>query len=108
VKVFLADVREAPEGWVRTRTPSETIELLQTGRVQALSLDHDLGFHADGTEMTGYSVLSWLEAEISHERWPFPLPQIAIHSANPVGQERMKRAIEAIHRLHAQQVEQTE
>jgi len=108
MKVYLDDVREAPDGWVRTHTPSETIELLGTGRVRELSLDHDLGFHADGTEMTGYSVLSWLEAEIAHERWPFPMPTIRIHSANPVGRERMKRAIESIHRLHARQVDQTE
>jgi hypothetical protein len=105
VKVFLDDVREAPEGWTRTRTPGETIELLVTGRVQELSLDHDLGLDSTESERTGYTVLTWLEAEIAHERWPFPLPTICIHSANPVGRERMERAIESIHRLHAQQVE---
>jgi hypothetical protein len=105
MKVYLDDVREAPDGWVRTHTPSETIELLLAGKVRELSLDHDLGLDTAESEQTGYSVLSWLEAEIAHERWPFPLPQITIHSANPVGQERMKRAIEAIHRLHAEQVD---
>jgi hypothetical protein len=72
-----------------------------------LSLDHDLGLDSLEAERTGYTVLTWLEAEIAHERWPFPLPQITIHSANPVGRARMERAIESIHRLHAQQVEQT-
>ena len=76
--------------------------------MRELSLDHDLGLDSAESERTGYSVLSWLEAEIAHERWPFPLPQIAIHSANPVGSERMKQAIEAIYRLHAEQAEQSE
>jgi hypothetical protein len=76
--------------------------------VQELSLDHDLGLDSPEAERTGYMVLTWLEAEIAHERWPFPLPLITIQSANPVGRKRMELAIESIHRLHAQEVEQTE
>jgi hypothetical protein len=70
-------------------------------------LDHDLGLDTDEFEATGYTVLTWLEAEIAHERWPFPLPTLRIHSANPVGRARMERAIASIQRLHAQQAEQT-
>ena len=100
VKVFLDDVREAPPGWVRTRTPEQTISLLRSGNVTALSLDHDLGLDTRESERSGYSVLLWLEREIGEGRWRSRLPEIEIHSANPAGQERMRRALEAILRLH--------
>ncbi|HEX5582349.1 cyclic-phosphate processing receiver domain-containing protein [Gaiella sp.] len=99
MKVFLDDLRDAPEGWVRTRSPEETIALLETGEVTELSLDHDLGLDTPERERTGYTVLAWLEREIGEGRWRFELPRIAIHSANPPGRLRMRRAIEAIQRL---------
>ena len=101
MKVFLDDLREAPPGWVRTRTPEETIALLQTGEVTRISLDHDLALDTQEFERTGYTVLLWLEREIGEGRWCLPLPLIEIHSANPPGRERMRRAIEAIQRLYA-------
>jgi len=52
VKVFLDDVREAPAGWIRCRTPDEVIVLLETGDVEELSLDHDLGL-IDGQVIQG-------------------------------------------------------
>ena len=99
MKVWLDDVREAPAGWVRTRTPAETIELLRTGEVRELSLDHDLGLDRDELEQTGYDVLAWLEREVAEGRWRSPLPAVRVHSANPVGRARMERAIAAIQRL---------
>lgn len=99
MKVYLDDVREAPDGWVRTRTPEETIEWLLTGRVRELSLDHDLGLDTEESERTGYSVLTWLEAEVAKDRWIFELPTITIHSVNPVGHERMLAAIDSIRLL---------
>jgi hypothetical protein len=98
VKVWLDDMREAPPGWVRARTPEEVIELLRLGRVTELSLDHDLGLDSEESERTGYSVLLWLEVQVNAGSWGFVLPEISIHSANPVGRERMAKAIEAIHR----------
>jgi hypothetical protein len=99
VRLYLDDVREAPGGWVRTHTPEETIGLLQTGEVTHLSLDHDLGLDTEESERTGYSVLTWPEEEVALGRWRFPLPAITIHSANPVGRERMLRAIGSIDRF---------
>ena len=99
MRVFLDDARDAPPGWVRTYTPEGTIELLETGEVTELSLDHDLGLDTPEAERTGYSVLAWLEREIGEGRWLFPLPVIAIHSANPPGRLRMQRAIDSIQRL---------
>src|SRR5512132_2943655 len=50
MKVWLDDERSAPAGWVRVRTPEETIELLRSGAVEELSLDHDLGLDVGARE----------------------------------------------------------
>ena len=96
MKVYLDDAREAPPGSIRAHTPEEAIELLRSGRVTDLSLDHDLGLDTPDAERSGYSVLVWLEHEVGEGRWLFPLPTIVIRSANPSGRDRMRRAIAAI------------
>jgi hypothetical protein len=53
LKVFLDDARAAPPGWAGVCWPSEVIQLLETGHVTEISLDHDLGDDARGT---GYDV----------------------------------------------------
>ena len=92
--VWLDDVRPAPEGWTWVKTPEEVVALLETGRVERLNLDHDLGLDED---RTGYAVLVWLEEAVMLRGFTAPA-SIAIHSANPVGRQRMQRAIEAIAR----------
>ena len=99
MRVWLDDLREAPASWTRVTTPEEAIELLRTGEVKELSLDHDLGLDSPDAERSGYSVLLWLERELAEGRWRLPLPSIRIHSANPVGRARMERAISSIERL---------
>jgi hypothetical protein len=85
----------------RSFTPEEVIGLLRLGKVTELSLDHDLGLDDGESERTGYTVLLWLEAEVGTGRWTGPLPEISVHSGNPVGRDRMLRVIRTIHRLHA-------
>ncbi|EIP97796.1 hypothetical protein Ga0100231_001170 [Opitutaceae bacterium TAV4] len=96
MKVWLDDVREAPEGWQRVFWPDEAIALLQGGSVTGISLDHDLG---DDTRGTGYDVIAWIEEAVAVRG--FVAPEIRIHSANPVGRERMLRGIAAIERISA-------
>lgn len=95
MKVYLDDERPTPEGWTRTYTPQETIELLKTRRVTELSLDHDLG--DDEGIGTGYDVLLWLEEEMYNDM-SFPAPDIKVHSANPAASLRMNQAILSITR----------
>lgn len=95
MKVYLDDVRTTPEGWVRAYWPEEVITLLKTGQILELSLDHDLGDDARGT---GYTVLQWLEKEVFHDR-TFPVPDMRVHSANPVGAARMRELINRIKEL---------
>ena len=71
VKVYLDDCREAPEGWLRTRTARETINLLaMTGCVTHLSLDHDLG--EDPSVGCGYDVLLWIEKAVAERDFSPP------------------------------------
>src|SRR6266699_158061 len=103
MRVYLDDVRKAPNKWTRTHTAGETIELLKTGEVTHLSLDHDLGIRPEGPGDTGYAVLAFLEQEVGHGRWHDPLPELSVHSANPPAHDRMLQAIESIRRLYEQQ-----
>ena len=48
MRVYLDDLRPAPEGWVRVFWPEEAITLLKTGLVTEISLDHDLGSEHGG------------------------------------------------------------
>jgi hypothetical protein len=54
MKVYLDDERTTPEGWLRVYWPDEAIELLKSGDVMEISLDHDLG---DDDRGTGYDVV---------------------------------------------------
>lgn len=93
MKVYLDDERTEPKGWTRVYWPDEAIELLQTGKVTELSLDHDLG---DDTRGTGYDVLLWLEQAVVHDNF-VPPQRIVIHSANASAWKKMGQAIDSIH-----------
>ncbi len=95
MKVYLDDMRTAPEGWVPCLWPSEVIDLLKTGLVTHVSLDHDLG---DDDRGTGYDVLTWIEREVIVND-DFVPPDISIHTANPAARQRMELAVVSIRRL---------
>ena len=95
MKVYLDDIREAPDGWHRVYWPDEAIALLEVGTVTEISLDHDLG---DDSRGTGYDVVLWIEEAVVTRQ--FTPPKISVHSANPVGRDRMLRAIQSIRNAH--------
>jgi len=94
VKVYLDDERVPPEGWVLVRWPDEVIDLLKTGEVTHLSLDHDLGDDGRGT---GYDVLLWLEEQVFNNKF-FKVPEMKVHSANSGARPKMESAIRSIQR----------
>lgn len=96
MRVFLDDERSTPEGWVRVYWPDEAVELLVSGSVEELSLDHDLGDDARGT---GYDVVLWIEEAVALRR--FKPPKIVVHSANSSAKEKMLAGIQSIERLAA-------
>ena len=93
MRVWLDDVRPAPQGWTWAKTYDEATALLDNDDVQSLSLDHDIAcFRADGREMTGYDVLMFVvERNVNGGKAP---EEISIHSANPVGRARMQGVID--------------
>lgn len=101
IRIWLDDFRDAPPGWMRAFTPEQVIGLLSLGKVAEVSLDYDLGLDDGGSERTGFTVLIWLAREVGTGRWTRPLPQISVHSRNPVGRDRMLRVVHTIDRLHA-------
>ncbi len=95
MKVYLDDERETPEGWTRVYWPDEAIELLRSGEVMEISLDHDLG---DDDRGTGYDVIMWIEEQVATSG--FVPPMIHVHSANISARTKMELGIAAIWRLH--------
>ena len=90
MNVFLDDIRPLPDNyigeWMIVRRVDEVQKLLREGKVEALSLDHDLGLD----QPTGYNLVCWMERE---NIWPSGM--ISVHSANPVGAANMRRALKA-------------
>ncbi|MBC3917833.1 hypothetical protein H8L32_10145 [Undibacterium sp. CY18W] len=91
MKVFLDDERQTPEGWIRVYWPKEAINLLETGQVQIISLDHDLG---DDERGTGYDVITWLEEAVITRG--FIPPEMRVHSANSSARQKMEMGIQSI------------
>jgi hypothetical protein len=102
MKLWIDDVRPAPEGYVWCKSVNEAkkmIELIETSyvywnasrtidyyTVDIIDLDHDAGDYA--SEGGDYiRLLDWLEE--TDRNYP-----IRIHSMNPVGVANMRRIIE--------------
>lgn len=101
MKLWLDDVRPAPEGYVWCKSVNEAKRVIQfikhhyydhlTGetkwhRIELIDIDHDAGDYAcDGGDYI--KLLDWLEE--TGRNYP-----IRIHSMNPVGCENMRRIIQ--------------
>ena len=88
MKLFVDDLRPAPNGWTLARTVDEAIELLLQGSVSELSLDYDLG----GRDATGLDVLSWIETAVAEGR--LKMPKMSAHSGSVLGRRRLEAQIE--------------
>lgn len=98
MKVYLDDERTTPAGWVRVFWPDEAIALLKTGKVEEISLDHDLGNDERGT---GYDVVLWIEEAVITKGFKPPL--MKVHSANSSARQKMKLGIKSIMEKSRQQ-----
>lgn len=86
MRLWLDDVRPCPSGeWQGFQSVEALLLFLATvtlEEVEEISLDHDLGdFTPQGGE--GYQAVLWMASE---GKWP---KRLTVHSANPVGVERM-------------------
>lgn len=107
MRIYLDDLRETPDYLAvdrynderrtythRAYTAQEAIALLESGQVEFISFDHDLGAPEAGT---GYDVARWIEYRVATDP-DFPMPDWAIHSANPVGVGNIDAAMKSAQR----------
>lgn len=94
MKLWVDDLRTAPEGWELARTIKDAIRMLATGLVEEVSLDHDIAcfatirFH-DAIVPVEHTSEETFEP-VAHYIALMPVkPIVRIHTGNPVGGERM-------------------
>jgi hypothetical protein len=102
MKLWIDDVRPAPEGYLWFKSTNEALRHIRCfyTEIDTIDLDHDAGDYAD---MGGdyINVLKELERLSKNTRWaPYYKTIIAgykfrLHSANPVGVANMRAIIEA-------------
>ncbi|MBQ8708291.1 MAG: hypothetical protein IJ523_09420 [Succinivibrionaceae bacterium] len=90
VRIWLDDVREAPEGYLWCRSVNETIKVIRDCEknavaIKELNLDQDLGEYAPD----GGDAIRLLDFLAERETF-YP---VEIHTANPVGRDNMQRMI---------------
>lgn len=100
MKVWLDDqwddpempVRHPPEGFTPSKSVLEVARWIREGRVSFISFDHDLGLPFDGGTLAK-CIEKWAaEGKIHPIKWE-------IHSANPVGRDRIGRAMVSAERF---------
>ena len=88
MKVWLDDLRPAPEGYIWCKSVNEAKRIIVSAEksISVIDCDHDLGdFAYDGGD--GIKLLDWLaENELFYP--------IRLHTMNPVGRENMMRLVE--------------
>ena len=91
IKIWLDDVREAPEGYCHCHSVNETIKKIikcekEYAVIDEINCDHDLGDYAsDGGD--GIKLIDWLVKRKTY----YP---VKLHTMNPVGRENMQREID--------------
>ena len=98
MKLWLDDIREAPEGWIWVKTPAEFWRALghvKLSEVEAISFDNDLGENqSEGWEIAK----DLLELFISQPMLRYA-PVMDCHSANVAARPRIEGYINDIYRV---------
>lgn len=95
MKVYIDDIRPAPDGWQQARTVTDAIRFISqfAGEIDEISIDHDISY----------------AVEVAGTQRPFPSPEnfsavaryicaklyscevkLTVHSANPVGAKEIQ------------------
>lgn len=95
MKLWVDDIRPAPEGWYQARSVNVAKEMIIANypNIEIISLDYDSG---DYNKFGGdyINILKWLEeAEYQYNR-KIATFLIHIHSMNPVGVQNMRNIIQ--------------
>lgn len=94
MKLWIDDVRPAPEGYFWAQTTHYAISIIKlcesmNEEIELIDIDHDAGKYNNEWQFGGdyINVLKWLEE--NHRNYP-----IRLHSMNPVGIQNMRAIIE--------------
>lgn len=95
MRLWIDDVRQPPHvdgerPWVWVKTSEDAIAIISDCWVSEISFDHDLG-----GDDCGYKVAEFIE---STAEWALPI-KWHVHSQNPVGRDRIIKAMESCDRL---------
>ena len=107
MKLWVDDIRNAPDGtWHVARTVTAAIGAMQQFSFEEISLDHDISHqvNVDGMERpypcaeTFFPVALFIGLKYENHVYcagaSAKPPKVTIHSANPVGAERMERELQ--------------
>lgn len=90
MKLYIDDIRPAPEGWQQARTVTDAIRFLSKFSLvtEEVSIDHDISYAVEvaGTQRPFPSPENF--SAVAHYMVAAAMPKlnkITIHSANPVG-----------------------
>lgn len=102
MKLYVDDIRPAPENWVQAHTVTDAIKTISRfgHEIKEISLDHDISMQVivDGTsrpfpsaetfQAVAYYIIKFWELEVAKG---FPQkPTITIHTANPIGGKELE------------------
>ena len=88
LKIFVDDIRSAPEGWVRAKTITEAVRMLHEFNVSEISLDHDIAYLDEGGRFVGkchdenFTAVARFIALLPEAERP---GRVFIHTSNPAG-----------------------
>jgi hypothetical protein len=99
MKIWLDDVRPPPDDtWAWATCAKDFSAFFADFKITEISFDHDIASEDYfGNEITGYHLLCGIEKEFQNNP-DFQLPKMQVHSANPVGRQRMQKVIDALER----------
>lgn len=97
LRLFIDDIREAPEGWTLVTTVTEAIKFINRYQyeIDAISIDHDISYPVTVNGLsrpypspeTFQAVALYIDSVYSSHMEDAPI--ITIHSANPVGAKQI-------------------
>lgn len=102
MKIWLDDIRTPPDEswtWCKSAQEFEKTFVHHFHEIFEISFDHDLAsFNSlTGDEITGYHCLCMVEKFARHNI-DWTIPKMHVHSANPVGAQRMLKVINSLER----------
>ena len=98
MKLYVDDIRPAPEGWQQARTATDAIRFIHQfcDQIDEISLDHDISYAVEvaGTirpfpSPENFSAVARFIYVIYSMAGVDSLPKIIIHTANPVGAKEL-------------------